>query len=85
MLEFEKLEQGRIYFIAYGENTQVLGRFKEHQTTNLIFFDHLHYWNGSESFYNGGYSVKSGITELRRATKPEIHTIVRHEIDNNCL
>lgn len=85
MIEFDKLEQGKIYFIAYGENTQVLARFKEIELRNLVFFDHLHYWNGFESFRKGGHSVMSGITELRRATKPEIHAIVRHEIDNGCL
>jgi len=82
-----KMEQGKIYFLEYGGNTQVLGRFKDNATTQYNFYDLLHYWNGFENFQKGEgcYCIHSGITNLRRATKPEIHTLVRHEIENDCL
>jgi hypothetical protein len=85
MEEKTKLEVGKIYFIAYGENTQVVGRLSKENSMNYEFYDHLHYWNGYEKFHKGGHCVTSGITEIRRATKPEKHALVRHEIDNDCI
>lgn len=80
-----ELELGKIYHVSYSPNTQVLYRFKEKGTTQLYFFDHLHYWNGFESFNIGGYSVTSGIEELRPATQAEKMTLVRFEIEHNCI
>lgn len=81
-----EMEQGKIYFLSYGGNTQIVGRYKDSDACNHNFYDLLHYWNGRETFRKAmDYCCKAGITEIRRATKPEIHTLVRHEIDHDCL
>ena len=43
------MEQGKIYYLDYGGNTQVVGRFKESSSLNHIFYDLLHYWRFSKS------------------------------------
>ena len=81
-----ELEQGKIYYLDYGTNTQIIGRYKEEDACNYIFYDLLHYWNGSETFRkNTDYCVKSGIENIRRATKPEIHALLRFEIEFDCI
>lgn len=80
-----KLEQGKIYFLSYGENTQVLGRFSHEKGTSYIFYDLLHYWNGFETFKENDHCVRAGIEELRRATKPEKHHLFKFEIDNDSI
>lgn len=83
-----KLQQGKIYFISFGPNTQLVVRYKESDACNHKFYDHLHYWNGSETFHHGhsrNYCVQSGIQELREATLPEKHTLIRFELENNCI
>lgn len=85
-METPKLEQGKIYYLDYGNNTQIVGRFKESDVCEHRFYDLLHYWNGFESFRcNTQPCVKNGIENFRRATKAEIHTLVRFEIENNCI
>lgn len=80
------MEQGKIYFISYGGNTQIVGRFKESDTTQHIFYDLLHYWNGFESFrQNNPYCVYSGIDEIREASKAEKMSLIRFELENNCI
>ncbi len=44
-METKDLEQGKIYFVSYGTQTQLVGRFKEESTCDLYFYDYLHYWN----------------------------------------
>jgi len=86
MMKSEDLVQGKIYFISYNENTQVVGRFKEINGCHYIFYDLLHYWNGFESFIKSlDYCVITGITEMRQATKPEKHTLIRFEIEYDCI
>lgn len=86
IIETENLEQGKIYYIDYGSNTQIIGRYKSASALNLFFYDLLHYWNGYETFRKGEqYCVESGIENIRRATKAEIHTLVRFEIENDCI
>ena len=41
-----ELEQGKIYYLDYGSNTQIVGRYKDTDTTQYNFYDLLHYWNG---------------------------------------
>jgi hypothetical protein len=80
------LRQGKIYFVSYGENTQLVFRFKKDTCTQFYYYDALHYWNGFESFYkNEGYCVHSNISELRPATKPEKHLLLRFEIEHDCI
>ena len=84
----EKLvfEIGKIYYLDYGNNTQIIGRFSNETATNYYFYDLLHYWNGYETFrHKDQYCVKSGIENVRRASKAEIHSLVKHEIENDCL
>lgn len=65
-----EMEQGRIYYLDYGNNTQIIGRFKDSDTCNHNFYDLLHYWNGYESFrMKNQYCVKTGIENIRRASK----------------
>ena len=86
ILKTEELEQGKIYYLDYGGNTQVIGRYKYSDVSKHFFYDLLHYWNGYEAFRKGNqYCVKSGIENLRRASKSEIHNLVKHEIDNDCI
>ena len=80
------LEQGKIYHVSYGGNTQVLGRFKESEFMDHIFYDLLHYWNGYESFRKDNQRcVKSGIEEIRPATQAEKMSLIRFEIEHNCI
>ena len=80
------LEQGKIYYLDYGSNTQIVGRYKDSDASNHNFYDLLHYWNGYESFRKGNdHCSKSGIQTIRRASKAEMHTLVRHEIENDCI
>lgn len=77
------LEHNRVYFIDYG-GTQIVGRFKDQETCQYNFYSLLHYWNGYETFrYNKQYCVTSGITNIRRASKSEIHTLIKNEIEND--
>lgn len=82
-----QMEQGKIYFLSYGGNTQIVGRYSHDGTTEYHFYDLLHYWNGFESFRQGAgcYCVHNGISEMRRASKAEIHSLVKHEIENDCI
>ncbi len=84
-LKTDELIQGKIYYVDYGNNTQIVFRYKSMEGYNIDFFDCLHYWNGYERFCKNTYCVTSGIEQLRRATKAEIHTLVRHEIENDCI
>lgn len=80
-----ELIQGKIYFIDF-EGVQIVGRFFLEGTTNITFYDYLHYWNGYESFkMNKPYCVKSGIKEIREATKPEKMNLIRFELEHNCI
>lgn len=88
MSEKFKMEVGKIYFISFGSSTQIVVRFKEEETTKYIFFDHLHYWNGHETFHNRSnlnFCVKNGIEEIREATLPEKHALLRFELEYNCI
>jgi hypothetical protein len=82
----KELEQGKIYYLDYGSNTQIIGRYKDSDTFKHYFYDLLHYWNGNESFRSSNqYCVRSGIENIRRASKSEIHNLVNHEIEKGCI
>lgn len=88
MEEKIKMEQGKIYFISFGSNTNLVVRYKSSDACNYNFYDHLDYWNGFETFHKregSNYCVKGGITEIREATLPEKHTLIRFELENNCI
>ena len=83
-----KMEQGKIYFISFGSQTQLVVRFKAEETSNYTFYDHLHYWNSFETFHakdHYNYCVKTGIEEIRPATLPEKHALLKFEIEKNCI
>ena len=80
------MEVGKIYFLDYGGNNQIVGRFLEDTTTQYIFFDLLHYWNGFETFkQNKPYCVHIGIENMREASKSEKMNLVRFELEHNCI
>lgn len=82
------MEEGKIYSIKFGESTQLIVRFKSEDVCKYNFFDHLNYWNGFERFFSiggGNYCVKYGITEIRRATQAEIQSLLKFEIENDCI
>ena len=85
MSEPKLMEEGKIYHISYGGNTQIVGRFKNSDVVNHNFYDLLHYWNGFESFKIATYCVKSGIERIRPASQAEKMTLVRFEIENDCI
>lgn len=81
-----ELEQGKIYFLSYGGNTQVVGRFKETKTTEHVFYDVLHYWNGYETFRKSNQPcVKNGIEIIREASQSEKMSLIRFELEHNCI
>jgi hypothetical protein len=83
-----KMEVGKIYFISFGQSTQIVVRYKGDDGPRHMFFDHLHYWNSFETFHNRdgtNYCVKAGIEELREATLPEKHALIKFELENNCI
>ncbi len=87
-MEQIKMEQGKIYFISFGSSTQLVVRYKSDDVCNYFFFDHLHYWNSFESFHSrghGNYCVKSGIEEIREATLPEKHALLKFELEHHCI
>ena len=81
-----EMEQGKIYFVSYGGNTQIIGRFKQTDICDHIFYDVLHYWNGFESFRkNSQPCVKNGIEEIRPASQSEKMNLIRFELEHNCI
>jgi hypothetical protein len=88
ILKLEKLEQGKIYYLDYGTNTQIVGRYKHTEGTAHHFYDLLHYWNGYETFRHASPACVTninGIENLRRASKAEIHNLVKNEIEHGCI
>lgn len=82
------MEQGKIYFISFGSSTQLVVRYKDSDACNYHFYDHIHYWNGSETFHKRAgvnYCVTSGIEEIRPATLPEKHALIKFELEFNCI
>lgn len=88
-MEKIKMEIGKIYFISFGSSTQLVARYKADDACNYLFFDTIHYWNSYETYHRNGsaanYCVKNGIEEIRPATLPEKHALLRFEIENNCI
>ena len=87
-MEKIQMEQGKIYFISFGSSTQLVVRYKGDDACNHIFYDHLHYWNSFETFYKReqvNYCVKNGIEEIREATLPEKHALIKFELEHNCI
>jgi len=80
-----QMEVGKIYFISYGGNTQLVIRYKGLDVTQYFYFDCLHYWNGYETFQKEGYCVHSGVEEIRPATKPEKFNLIRFEIEHETI
>ena len=86
ILKTEELEQGKIYYLDYGSNTQIVGRYKDSDACKHNFYDLLHYWNGYETFkQNNEFCVKSSIENLRKATKAEKHSLIRYELEYDCI
>lgn len=84
--ELLQMEQGKIYYLDYGSNTQIIGRFKDSDFMNHNFYDLLHYWNGYESFRKGAqYCVKSGLENIRPASQSEKMNLIRFEIEHDCI
>ncbi len=85
-MEIKDMIPGAIYFLDYGGNTQIIGRFVELELCDIIMQDVVHYWNGFETFREGKQPcIKSGLNEIRRATKPEKHTLIRFQIEKNTI
>ena len=81
-----KMKPAHIYYISFG-GTSLIVRYKGESTCGCQhdFYSHLHYWNGYERYYGGGYCVHSGIEEIREATDAEKHTLIRFEIGEKTL
>ncbi len=83
----EEMKPGLVYYISYG-NTSVVGRYITSDVCNHYFNATLHNWNGHETFVGGTkgtYCVKAFIMEVRRATHPEIQSLIRQEIANGTI
>lgn len=84
ILATDELVPGKIYFLSYGSQTQIIGRYREHDACNYWFDGLLHYWNSFETYRREkNYCVKSGVTELRAATLPEKHAMFKGLIEHN--
>ncbi len=81
MSDLIEMQAGKIYFISYGGSSEVIGRYKDSDVCNYIFFSHLHYWNGYENYHSGGYCVRNGIIEIREATQSEKFNLFRFEVE----
>lgn len=80
-----EMQVGKIYYISFG-GTEIVGRYKGEDTCHFLFYDYLHQWAGYETFHsNGAYTVRTGITEIREATKTEKQALLRHSIANNTI
>ena len=74
------MTNGKIYYISFS-GTELIARYKESTVTDHMFFSHMHYWNGFEWYFTGGYCVRSGIKEIREASQAEKHNLFRHEVE----
>lgn len=85
-IKIDDLQVGRIYSIDYG-GTNLIGKFRGTDACNILLYSYLHYWQGFETFYKVGnnYCCKNGIVSIREATTCEKHTLIRKEIENNCI
>lgn len=81
--EISNMEPGRIYYIEYGESTAFLGRYLKSDTCHHYFQSGIHYWNGYETEKTADYCVKTGISQIREASKPEKHRLFQHEVSKN--
>lgn len=81
-----KMELGKIYYLDYGSNNQIVGRYLNDDGSQYIFFDLLHYWNGYETFQqNKPYCVRNGVEDMREASKSEKMNLIRFEIEHDCI
>ncbi len=85
-MEKIEMKQGLVYYISYG-STSIVGRFINSDTCNYYFNAYIHNWQGYERFHGGSssYCVHSGVEEIRRATHPEIQSLIRQEIANGTI
>lgn len=79
-----QMEQGKIYFISYGQTTLVV-RYKESDTTKHFYYDALHNWSGHESFYTDGYFLNSGIEFIREGSDAEKQSLLRKSIEHKTI
>ena len=75
-----EMQQGKMYYIAFS-GVELVVRYKESTVTEHMFFSHLHYWNGRETYHSNGFCIHSGIEQIRQATQAEKHNLFRHEIE----
>ena len=80
-----QMEIGKIYYISFGSNTQIVCRYKKDDGENYLFYAHLHYWNGYETYRANGHCQKSGITEIREASKSEKYNLFNHEVEHGSV
>lgn len=80
------MQPGLVYYLDYG-GTSIVGRFINSDTTNYYFNAYLHNWAGHETFRGGSgtWCVHSGVQEIRRATHPEIQSLLRQEIEHGTI
>ena len=85
-MEIIEMKQGLVYYLSYG-GTLIVGRYINSDACNYYFNSYLHNWSGYETFHGSAcnYCVKSGLQEVRRATHPEIQSLIRKEIEHNTI
>lgn len=82
------MEIGKIYFIRFSDYSQLVVRYKDEDASTFIFYDYVHYFNEMIKFEKDKkycYSTKRNIIEIRPATLPEKHVLIRFEIENTKL
>jgi hypothetical protein len=82
-LDYNKLEKGKVYFIDYDGVCQLIARYHSKDTTKLYLDSEIKIYNCKSVFKEEEYCVKSGITELRAATKEETAKLVKCEAEND--
>jgi hypothetical protein len=81
-----KMQPGKIYYVNYG-GMEIVGRYKDTDVCNHLWYDYLKNWSGFESYYynNNLYTVKHGITEIREATMTEKQALLRKSLEYNTI
>lgn len=82
------MEIGKIYFISFSDYSQLVVRYKDEDASTFIFYDYVHCFNEMAIYSKDPkdcYSTKRNIIEIRPATLPEKHILIRFEIENTKL
>jgi hypothetical protein len=86
MSEKERMVPGRIYYGECSPNIKIVGRFLRETITQYIFSDYIQYRDTEEHFSERDiFFVRGDIETLREANYSEKMSLVKYEINHNCI